>query len=510
VWAYGRPACLFYNYMSTPRLCQVCRASPATHHCFCRTPWIYLCTVCSTPHSSTEGKHLVLPLRPASPSSVSSVVQPLSQVCESCAQNPAEKQLEETWVCSACAQVFEGSTQATSTRSPTALTMEDLKSVLEGEIQSAKGVLSCARDTYDRVIREVHRQKMKTMQGISRSVEELERMVQEYIVNPVAEVNISKMCFETPKGDSIRDELQLIRYHSDIDELCLKIPSIFTYSPALWLFLPQSPPLPDLIPPIIPLFRKFNFQYSLPACQESPMRGNVQPLHDCTAWLFVTEEYLFLCGEARKFGAYIVAISGFVYNSTAPSIYKHEHPCIGRYSDHVYLFGGELSDVPQKYCERYTLSQDSWSALPNMQFPRSESLPCLHNDQFYLLGGKWNSTAEQFDPVKSRFKTLTLEMPFHGFMFAIEYDQDLYCFSHGRVFSWELKMGAEYLTEVVDVSDDIFFFVDTGNPVRIRDEIYFFGNNIKEKQSCLYSFDLSTKRFTEKARVGLSLSLFGR
>jgi len=45
--------------------------------------------------------------------------------------------------------------------------MEDLKSV---EIQSAKGVLNSARDTYDRVIREVHKQK--TIEGISRSIEE--------------------------------------------------------------------------------------------------------------------------------------------------------------------------------------------------------------------------------------------------------------------------------------------------------------------------------------------------
>jgi len=31
------------------------------------------------------------------------------------------------------------------------------------------------------------------------------------------DMNISKMYFETPTGDSIMGELQLIRYHSDIN-----------------------------------------------------------------------------------------------------------------------------------------------------------------------------------------------------------------------------------------------------------------------------------------------------
>ena len=369
--------------------------------------------------------------------------------------------------------------------------------------------MSAAKDSYDKVIRAVYKQKLKTMEALSRDIEELERMVNEYIANPQSDASVSKLCSETQKeGSGIREELCLIHYNHDIEEFLLKTPSLFTYSASKWLFQPQSNFTQSISPQMIPLFRKFNQMYFLPGCAESHIPNDVRALAECTSWMFVSDEYLFLCGEPKKSGAYILEIKGFAFNPTEKSIYRHEKPGLGRHSDYIYLFGGLLNDVPQKYCERYCLSQDTWSALPNMQFPRSTSLPCLHKDLFYLLGGEGTNTAEVFDPFKLRFQTLTLEMRFSAPAFTVEYDQDLYWFSQGRVHSWEMKMGAEYLTEVVDMSDDVFFYTDTGCPLRIGDELFFFGLQIKNKQNCLFSFDLSSKRLAVKATISPSFRLF--
>jgi hypothetical protein len=70
-------------------------------------------------------------------------------------------------------------------------------------------------------------------------------------------------------------------------------------------------------------------------------------------------------------------------------------------------------------------------------------------------------------------------------------------------------MGAECLTEVFDKSEEVVFWTEAGNPLRIGDEVFFFGVNTQEKKLCLYSFDLSTKRLTAKAHVSMpSSSLF--
>jgi hypothetical protein len=99
-------------------------------------------------------------------------------------------------------------------------------------------------------------------------------------------------------------------------------------------------------------------------------------------------------------------------------------------------------------------------------------------------------------------------MRFSSPAFTVEYDQDLYWFSQGRVFSWEMKMGAEYLTEVLDMSDDVYFYSDTGSPLRVGDQMFFFGLELKNKQNCLFAFDLSSKRITTKAIVSPTFSLF--
>ena len=155
---YRMPAGLSINYMSTP-------LSSLPHF-----------TTASAKLPASTSAPTALPLlhrrntpRVASPSLLRSPA-PFSGVQE-LRTEPSREAWKNVGV-QCLPQVFERSTQATSTRSLTALTMEDLKSV---EIQSAKGVLSSARDTYDRVIREVHKQK--TIEGISRSIEE--RMVQE-------------------------------------------------------------------------------------------------------------------------------------------------------------------------------------------------------------------------------------------------------------------------------------------------------------------------------------------
>jgi hypothetical protein len=404
--------------------------------------------------------------------------------------------VEETWLCADCGKVFE------DVKVPISLEFPDIQAILSSEILTAKRGIEAVRVTFDGLIKELHQQKLKLMAQMSREIEELEVLVNEYIVNQPPDMNISQLCTKTANsGVDLQEELQLLRYQSDTQEIRLKLPSIFTYSLANWLFQTPSQPLPDFSPPILPVFRKINTFFFLPGCADTPISANLVPLQGCTSWIFVTEEHIFLCGEARKPAAYIMTIHGFAYNPTSPSIYRQEHPCLGRYGDHVYLFGGDLNETPQKYGERYSLSQDQWSVLPNMQFARSYSLPCLYKDLFYLLGGNWTSTAELFDPVKLRFKTLTLDLPYHGYNFTVVYDQDIYCFARGRVLTWEVKMGAEYLNEILDVSGDIFYYPDTGTPVRVGDEVFFFGENVKKKQKSLFSFDLSTKKFTIKAEI---------
>lgn len=402
----------------------------------------------------------------------------------------------ETWLCADCGKVFE------DVKIPVSLEFSDIQAILSSEILTAKQGIEAVRVTFDGLIKELHLQKLKLIAQMSREIEELEALVNEYMVNPSPSMNISLLCTKTAdSGLDLQEELQLLRYQSDIQEIQLKIPSIFTYSLANWLFEPPAQPFPDFSPPILPIFRKINTFFFLPGCADTRISVNLQPLQGCTSWIFVTDEHIFICGEPRKPAAYIMTIQGFVYNTTSSSIYLRERPCLGRYSDHVYLFGGDLNETPQKYSERYSLSLDQWSVLPNMQFPRSYSLPCVYKDMFYLLGGNWTSTAELFDPVKVRFRTLTLDLPCSGYNFLVVYDQDIYCFARGRVFTWEVKMGAEYLNEILDLSSDISYYSDTGTPVRMGDEVFFFGENIKKKQKSVFSFDLSTKKFVIKAEI---------
>ena len=475
--------------MSTPCICAVCGTSPATHQCLCTTPWTFLCLPCNPQHSSSPGNHFKLPI------SASHAV-PFTPLCESCRLHRADKKVGETWLCADCGKVFE------DVKIPISLEFSDIQAILTSEILTAKRGIEAVRVTFDGLIKELHQQKLKLMAQMSREIEELEALVNEYIVNQSPDMNISRLCTKTVNsGVDLQEELQLLRYQSDVQEMKLKIPSIFTYSLANWLFQPPLEPMPDLSPPILPVFRKINTYFLLAGYDETPISANLLPLQGCTSWIFVTDEHIFLCGEPRKPAAYIMTIHGFAYNPTVSSIYRRDHPCLGRYGDHVYLFGGDLNETPQKYGERYSLSQDQWSILPNMQFPRSCSLPCLYKDLFYLLGGNWTSTGELFDPVKLRFRTLTLELPYSGFNFTVVYDQDIYCFVHGRVLTWEVNMGGQYLNEILDVSGDILYYSDLGTPVRVGDEVFFFGENKKKKQKSLFSFDLSTKKFTIKAEI---------
>ena len=421
------------------------------------------------------------------------------QICVSCKLNAAEKKVQEAWLCGECAKVFEGTAVQ---KVAISLDFEGVRAILMQEIELAKGAIGAVKETFDGLIKELYSQKLITMQRLSSELAELEALVTVYIDSPSQDLNISKLLSSVSSSDfDPHEELKLLRYQSDIEEIRLKLPSIFTFSLSNWLFQGNLDPIPNFVPRIIPIFRKFNTIYFLPGCAASPIPANVQGLQCCTSWLFVTEEHLFICGEARKAIAYIMTISGFAYNPTAPSIYQREYPCLGRFHDNVYLFGGDLNEVPQKYCESYSLSQDQWTPLPNMQFPRSKALPCLYKEEFYLLGGGWTSTAELFSPMKCRFRTLTLELQYHGFNFAVVYDQDIYCFSSGRVLTWEINMGGQYLNEIIDNSQDLTYYQDTGCPVRVGEEVFFFADNRKEKQICLFSFDLSRKSFEVKAKL---------
>ena len=489
------PSCLSIKVMETGNLCQTCKAVTATVHCGCQV-WVSLCEEC-------YGKHATTTHGPHSKFDITTRQSASTKLCESCCLNTAERKIGETWVCAACSPVFEDNTLTSlPTSTPFSISTSTLPSFLQSELQRMHGSLHTLRSTYDHVLKEVYKQKLKLLADLSHDITEMEQLVNDYLTAPDPEYQLTKYLNSPPNPEiDLSDELQLIRYMSDVTEIALKIPSVCTYTTAKWLFAPQGLSEGEGNPPIIPVFRTINSFFVPPGYQTVDMPEGVAALKQCTGWMYVTDEHLFVCGDEKQAGAYIVTIHGFAYNATARSIYRRSYPCLCRFQDFVYLFGGDLNEAPQRFGERYSLSQDQWSVLPNMQFPRSHCAPCLCKDVFYLLGGKWTSTAEQFDPLRLRFKTLILELPFTGYNFSLPYDQDIYWFSQGRIFSWEVRMGSQYLTEILDFSDEILYYNDTGNPVKLVDEVFFFAQNLKSKNDCLYSFDLSTKKLSLKAFV---------
>lgn len=98
----------------------------------------------------------------------------------------------------------------------------------------------------------------------------------------------------------------------------------------------------------------------------------------------------------------------------ADMITGRRNSAIARLSDHVYVIGG-FGDAYLSSCERYSITENTWTAVESMNELRSTATACtLQNKFIYTFGGfngKGLDSIEKYDAEKDTWTILEVKLP---------------------------------------------------------------------------------------------------
>lgn len=354
-----------------------------------------------------------------------------------------------------------------------------------------------ARDTaetvFNSIIRSAYREKIRIVAELTSEVAQLTTKIENYIAGESPNIRLEQIRMTT-SPDKLKDRLQLISFSTSTEETETYLKCGFLYHINKRLFEPAAleEAWEDLQLAYVPYFGNIMEHFVIEGGYRIDMPRHLYSLKDCTIWLPISDTSVLLTGEKNTFKVFLCDVQNETFAQTQSTTFSHMLGGLGLYAGYVYLFGGRWKEASQRFCERLDMSELCWSTLPCMQFPRSSFSPAREGRKFYLLGGQWTSTAEEFDCESLSFRTLNLELGDSGRCLAGVYDGDLVVLLNGGKYVWEKKTNSEGLSALGSWGD--YSLMVQVPPVRNGDRLYLVGG--KGSNIALYCLDLSTKLIT--------------
>ena len=358
-----------------------------------------------------------------------------------------------------------------------------------------------AESVYNSIIRTAHSHKLRLLSQLTSEITQLSLLIESYVAGSSPNLRVDQIRMSTSAGE-LPGRLQLISTSTSMEEAEAYLKCGFLYSVNKELFEPAAEELAwkDLELAYVPYFGNIMEHFVIDGGYRIDMPRNLYVVKDCSIWMPVSDTVVLLTGEKNSVRVYLCDVQNESFSLTQSTDFQHMHGGLGLYQDYAYLFGGKWKETSQRFCERFSLSTLSWSVLPCMQFPRSHFVPAREGRKFYLLGGQWTSTAEEFDCESLSFRTINLELNDSGRCFAGVYDGDLVVLLNGGKYVWEKRANSECLRSLGSWGEDTLMIHVPS--VRNGDRMYIVG--ARDSNIALYCLDLSTKAITSQQPLRVS------
>jgi len=358
-----------------------------------------------------------------------------------------------------------------------------------------------AATVFNSIIRSAHREKLRVVAELTSEIAQLTTHIENYVAGASPNTRLDQVRMTTSAAD-LQGRLQLISTSTYTEETEIYLKCGFLYHINKKLFEPAAleETWQDLQLVYVPYFNFIMEFFIIDGGYRIDMPPSFNPLKECTIWLPVSDTSVLLTGEKSNLKVFLCNVQSESFAQTESTSFPHMLGGLGLYEDYVYLFGGRWKEASQRFCERYSLSTASWSILPCMQFPRSSFVPAREGRSFYLLGGQWTSTAEEFNCESLCFRTINLELGDSGRCLAGAYDGDLVVLLNGDKYIWEKKTKSEAPSSLGSWGP--YSLMVQVPPVRNRDCLYMVGG--KGSNIALYCLDLSTKLITAQQPLRVS------
>ena len=365
--------------------------------------------------------------------------------------------------------------------------------MLNWGLEEVQRAIQMAETTYSSIIRAAYKEKLRVVNELAQELNQLYALVEKYCNGEISGLQVDQLRMTCGTAE-LQSRLQLISYSTSLEEVTTHLQCAFLYRANHSLFEPaaQATGWTDLQLAYVPYFGFLMKHFIIATGELVTMPDSFRVLKDCSIWLPVSETEVLLTGEKASLHTYLCDVSQETYSLTQNTTFHHLLGGLGLYRNCVYVFGGTWKETAQRFCECFDLMTRRWSVLPCMQFPRSSFIPAREDNKFYLLGGRWTSTAEVFDCESGGFRTLNVELNASDRCLASVYDKDVVVLLRGEKYVWEKSTQSEGLSPLGSWGN--FTLLMEVPPVRNGDCLYIVGGT--SLGIFLYCLELPTKQIT--------------
>lgn len=158
-----------------------------------------------------------------------------------------------------------------------------------------------------------------------------------------------------------------------------------------------------------------------------------------SSWLFIDQgKWLFACGRYPSGAcAYLIdANVGAVEQQPSMKQRRCEHG-LAIFQNNIYVFGGLDSPKYLKSCEKFSLTEHTWTTLPDMQEARDCFNPCVLKGDIYIIGGRNARMAELFNLMTETFRKLRLVLPRSDMTACVLMGSSLIALQSDSAYEWD-------------------------------------------------------------------------
>jgi len=443
------------------KCCRSCSRKTTLQACECIAPPMLLCSDCLPAHLNSPGAHSV----PSLHSLPSQAETSYSSNCCLCGQTDASLICGCTFppfpVCSTCISSHVAKPPiALHTPLPVSLRywvtspeyIETLRKRQQGKEQAkqillanlarveeaekalqaqCKWLITAIKDQQESLMQDLWKIKEDLTYLIKTAVREVEEHLYEENYVPSASLATTIWNFHHLPVES---ELALFAYHLDADCVHHQLKNLLSTH--------VEDKGQSQYPLCIPILnstslRKFYF----PSESISPALSLSSAVRvDMTSsWLFMDEGKIFSCGRHSPLSAdtYSIEVSSGRVEELEPMCMARCQQGMLLVHDAVYVFGG-LAKEFLSACEKYSLQDQKWWALPDMLSARDAFNPVSWRHCVYLVGGSRTAAAEVFESASETFASLPVLLPKIDCSIAFIDDGDLVVLQRQALYRWKL------------------------------------------------------------------------